>query len=175
MKKKTTLYIVLIYFKKDSFKKIKDKFTENELSKLDKDVLIEIFYLYEDLLKENLLETINKNLLLTNFDQIQYEYYDKKLNTIISKLENKKYIEKIISKDCSIYVYEDRIDLYLKKDFNLSSIINKILNYNTCEIIIINGNNKKSFENINEELLNSDNFIKAIKKKSLKKIQLYKK
>jgi hypothetical protein len=146
---------------------------ERETSGLNKDILIDLIILYNDFGNETFNDTLKKLILSKDMTIVERDVYLSKLNTIISKLTSPRYLEKILTKDYILYIYQNFSEIYLNKDFNVNVLIDKILNLNTKEIVFIDKKNKKSYENVNIEMLKSEELTKQFNRKNILKIRLY--
>ena len=90
------------------------KININEINEINK--LKEIIWLFEILEKKNIEDVINDNIKnIDQYSEIDKELINIKIN-ILKNMKNKKYLNKKEEGDFIMYEYNNRIDIYKKKN-----------------------------------------------------------
>lgn len=137
-------------------------------------------------------EKINPNLLkdylsLTNFkeittfieeklsmetDPMRIEILNAKINLIISTVSSSTYYKKSIYRKITVYFYENRVDLYIKKEFTedvFKLVLEEIPQADSFKIYI---DNKETLHHLSLKYEDIHNFLENIKNKDEIKIKI---
>lgn len=141
-----------------------------DVDKLNKEILLKIIYLYNEISDNNIYEFIKKKLLLYEKDELSCQLILNRINSILSDLNKKNYIKKEIFYTFSVYYYEKHIDIFLKNEPEIHEIIDEIIKKNPKNVLLqYNNKNKQVVEKIEtkeKEII--ENFIKKNSKNNIK-------
>jgi hypothetical protein len=136
-------------------KKITSLFKKINIKNVDKESLIEIIYLYNTLKKNDLLEQIILELDKLSDNNIDNVDYQIRMESLIKKFTEKKYLQKIENNSCKLYEYNEYYDLYLTKKINFNEFFKFIKQFEISLIEVFQKNKLKYtsifiFKNLND-------------------------
>lgn len=129
------------------------------LSKKDKDFLLDLIKLFDSLAKNDNEKFINSlTLLINNVELEKKEELNVRLSSLNTQLEHSKYIEIRHFSFFSFYIQNEKIDIYIKKisiNWNLLILEIKKIEFTFIRILIYKSFSKKE-KILNKELKNTD-------------------
>lgn len=123
-----------------------------ELSEMNKETIIKIFELFKFVHKESVLDSIEKNFNRIK-SSVEKEILAIRLASILSDLRKIKYLDKIVYDAYSVYIYTEKVDIYIKKNIDLHKIEKEANKYSHDCFTITNskGTKKKILGNFTAE------------------------
>lgn len=145
-KVKSTVYIVNEGLK-NSIEKLNKKLNELGFNKINPSLLKDYLSLVDF---KKLTDTI-KTSVLEEKDELSIELLSNKINLITASINKNKYYKKSFFEEITVYYYEKRVDIYVRKDFNEENFKLAMEGINNTKNNLIYINNKKIEENLKLE------------------------
>jgi hypothetical protein len=120
-----------------------DKIPKIEIKNLNKNSLVKIVNLYEELNKISIIDDINIKAINQD-DDFKKQLLCIKIESIKSSIQENSYIDKKYIKNFTFYYYIDNtVKIYMNKYSKLIDLENILNDHNVKSLFIINKNKKK--------------------------------